>query len=447
MKILTIILLYASLSFGQNITNNNVYFNVNVFPEKGLVDAHSIIDNGKLYVFAGHDMSWNTEDTWRMDRWEIWSTDNLVDWNKENEILPSKTYIGDKPNCWAGDIISRNGKYYWYFSNRNKDTGVMVSNSPKGPFKDALGKPLLPAGIIGKLHPYDPELYKENGKYTIIFGAGHYYAATLNKDMISLKDKPKPIIVLDHEGKDMWTSDKPCVFKRKNKYYLIWEKKYAMSNKLLGPYNYIGSFLKEGHCNIFKWKGNYYALLENKDISLFYRGVSIKQLQFNQNGTILIPKDDKIHPLNGRSWDFNLSSMGWRSVEGTTFKWNSRKSISGKLNGYSASIESARWLMTDIKKYSTLIIHLKNNTNAVKAKVLIASHNLKGSFWKQNKPVNWSDSVKVDFEISSNDTKFKKYKINLSDSVNLKDVLERIKIYPALNVAKGTWEINKISIE
>ena len=129
---------------------------------------------GKLYVFCGHDKSWDTEDTWIMDRWEIWSTENLIDWKKESEIHPKDTYIGDLPNCFAGDITSRNGKYYWYFSNRSHSTGVMVSDTPTGPFKDALGKPLLPEGIIGKVHPYDPEIFVENGVYSIIFGAGFF---------------------------------------------------------------------------------------------------------------------------------------------------------------------------------------------------------------------------------------------------------------------------------
>ena len=65
---------------------NNAICIPNLFPEKGLTDAHTIIVDGRLYAFCGHDKSWDTEDGWIMDRWEIWSTDNLADWKKEGEI-------------------------------------------------------------------------------------------------------------------------------------------------------------------------------------------------------------------------------------------------------------------------------------------------------------------------------------------------------------------------
>ncbi|WP_111707836.1 family 43 glycosylhydrolase [Lutibacter citreus] len=449
-KILIVLLTALLLSCKENTlkkeSKHTAILNLNVFPEKGLVDAHSIIKDGRLYVFCGHDESWDTEDTWRMNRWEIWSTDNLINWKKENEILPTDTYIGDKPNCWAGDIIERDGKYYWYFSNKNKDTGVMVADSPKGPFVDALGKPLLPEGIIGKLHPYDPEIYEENGVYTIFFGAGYYFAATLNNNMISLAEKPKSIIVLDENGKDMWTADKPCIFKRNDIYYLIWEKKYAMSKNLRGPYTFKGASLKEGHCNVFEWEGQYYALLENKDISLFYRGISIKPLYFNEDGTLNIPRDDTSYPANGRKWDFDISEMGWHSVEGSNLIWNKNKSIKGEILG-NTTIESSRWLLTDLKKHDTLVLRLKNKSAATKAMVSLASYTSKGAFWKNNKPLNWEKAVNIEIEITANDINFKEYLINLEEYPELEVQLERLRITPALGVKEGSWEIDKISIE
>ena len=52
--------------------------------------------------------------------------------------------IGD---AWAGQAIERNGKFYWYVpvkhQNGSNAIGVAVSNSPTGPFSDALGRPLV----------------------------------------------------------------------------------------------------------------------------------------------------------------------------------------------------------------------------------------------------------------------------------------------------------------
>ena len=96
-------------------TENNVtkpILNLNLFPEEGLTDPHVLVDNNRVYLFGGHDESWETEDTWRMDRWEIRSTNNLINQRKEGEILPIQTYIGDLPNCWAGDIVKVGFNYF-----------------------------------------------------------------------------------------------------------------------------------------------------------------------------------------------------------------------------------------------------------------------------------------------------------------------------------------------
>lgn len=416
----------------------------NVFPEKGLTDAHTIIKDGKLYAFCGHDKSWDTETTWLMDRWEIWSTTNLTDWKKESEILPTDTYIGDRANCWAGDVISKDGKYYWYFSNKNISTGVMVADHPAGPFKDALGSPLLPKGIA-PTRAYDPEIYEENGIYTIIFGAGHYYAATLADDMISLADTPQPISVIDKEGKEMWTADKACIFKRQNKYYLIWEEKYAMADQLRGPYTYAGKSLEGGHCNVFVWNNQYYAMLENKDIGLFYRGVSLKPLHFNTDGTIMIPENDHNYPAHGRAWDFNHSRMGWKAISGTEVKWNQKnKTITGNIKS-NPIIESSLWLLTKLEKHHHLTLRIKNNSDAKQAKISIASVNPVKGFFKKPE-INWNNEKGILIDLKPNSNQFQEIKIDLSKELDLKQLLKRIRIEPGLNAKKGSWEIEHLSI-
>ncbi|WP_242121703.1 family 43 glycosylhydrolase [Aestuariivivens sediminicola] len=416
----------------------------NVFPEKGLTDPHTIQKDGKLYVFCGHDESWDTQDTWRMDRWEIHSTTDLVHWQKETEILPTETYIGDKPNCWAGDITEKDGKYYWYFSNRNHDTGVMVADAPNGPFKDALGKPLLPKGIIGKGHPYDPEIFIEDGVYTMFFGSGHYYAVTLADDMISLASKPKPIKVVTKDGKDKLTADKSTLFKRNGIYYLIWGSNYAMANNLYGPYTYEGKFLAGGHNNIFQWKGQWYALMENKDIGLFYRGVSLKPIFFNDNGTIKIPENDQVYPYNGRLFAFENTRMGWHAISGTDLKWHQDGYISGNING-NAIIESAPWLITDLEKNKKLVFKIKNKSKATKARIILSSINATKGFFKRPE-INWDDETKIEINIVPNSNVFKEYTIDLETYPQLKSMLKRIRIEPALGVKKGYWEIEYLNI-
>lgn len=51
---------------------------------------------------------------------------------------------------WAPSVIQANGKYYLFFGandiqneKQKGGIGVAVSDSPAGPYKDALGKPLI----------------------------------------------------------------------------------------------------------------------------------------------------------------------------------------------------------------------------------------------------------------------------------------------------------------
>jgi len=263
--------------------------------------------------------------------------------------------------------------------------------------------------------------------------------------MISLAEKPQPILVKDKEGKDMWTADKSCVFKRNGKYYLIWEHKYAMADNVKGPYTFMGESLKGGHCNVFQWEGQYYALLENKDISLFYRGVSLKPLNFNEDGTIIVPEDDKGFPANGRAWNFEYSRMAWRGISGTEVTWNKSGKIAGEITG-NAVIESSAWLLTDLTKYQNFVLRIKNNSTAKQAKISIASVNPKGAFW-ETPQINWKEQDHILIDLEPNSNEFKEYKIDLSTQPNLKSMLKRLRIEPAIGATAGSWEIEYISVE
>ncbi|MFI3323026.1 MAG: family 43 glycosylhydrolase [Rikenellaceae bacterium] len=437
-------LLRRSRSAAGAVANPTV--NYNLFPGHGLTDPHVWVENGRLYLFGGHDESWETNDTWRMNRWEIWSTANLREWKHEQNILPTSTYIGDKPNCWAGDIVERDGKYYWYFSNRNTNTGVVVANSITGEYTDPLGKPLLEEGIIGKLHPYDPEIFVENGKYYIIFGAGTYHIAELAKDMISLKTKPKPIEIKDKDGNTIGTQDKSSAFKRGDIYYLVWGYQYATAKSIDGPYTYQGKFLSGGHTSIFEWNDQWYVVQENKDVSLFYRGIALKPIYFDRDGTILLSHDDIDYPGVGRNWTFEVSQMGWRSVSGTELEHNTKnKTISGTVSG-NVALESATWLLNSMEPLKKVKVSLKNGTSATKLKVAIATYTpVKGTAFWSDPEIDWNSQPSTTIEIKSNSKEFIEYEIAIPKE-NLADFLKTIRIEPTVGATSGKWEINRISI-
>ncbi|MBY8854490.1 family 43 glycosylhydrolase, partial [Saccharothrix sp. MB29] len=74
------------------------------------------------------------------------------------------TFSWAKADAWAGQAVERNGRFYWYVPVVNRATnrmaiGVGVSDSPTGPFRDALGRPLVENGEI------DPSVFiDDNGQ-------------------------------------------------------------------------------------------------------------------------------------------------------------------------------------------------------------------------------------------------------------------------------------------
>lgn len=419
---------------------------MNLFPEHGLTDPHVWIENGRLYLFGGHDASWLTNRTWTMDRWELWSTTDLATWQLEQQILPTQTYIGNEPNCWAGDIVCRNEQYYWYFSNRSKDTGVMRAHSITGEYIDALGKPLLPEGLI-QGHCYDPEIVIDNGNYYIIFSAGVYHIAQLANDMISLATEPTPIKVIDKEGNSVWTDDKSCMFIRNGIYYLVWGSHYATATSLYGTYTYQGAFLAGGHSSVFEWDGEWYVVQENKDLSLFYRGISLKPISFDEDGNIIIPDSDYDYPGNSRTWLFENSEMGWHAVSSTSLAWNNEgRSIQGKLSGECAAIESCTWLLTPTKKFSRATITLRNSSSATEMAVYLATYSHpEGNFW-EHPEINWSEEWCSHLPIAANSDEFITYSIDI-ECDKIGDILKAIRIEPASNATIGKWEIADIAIK
>ncbi len=125
----------------------------------------------------------------------------------------------------------------------------MVADSPKGPWTDPLGKPLLTTEMT-PTDEYDMGLVQDDaGEFYIVFGVWDYYIAKLNEDMISLAEAPRKVVInnprgpynLDGQNDKRPTDDKPFLHFRNGKCYLSWGVFYASSDNLYGPYEYKGT--------------------------------------------------------------------------------------------------------------------------------------------------------------------------------------------------------------
>ena len=81
-----------------------------------------------------------------MKEWFLLSSTDLVTWSKR-VALSLKDFEWANANAWAGQLMGKGGKYYWYVpvnqTGGGMAIGVAVADSPGGVFKDALGKPLV----------------------------------------------------------------------------------------------------------------------------------------------------------------------------------------------------------------------------------------------------------------------------------------------------------------
>jgi arabinoxylan arabinofuranohydrolase len=285
-----------------------------IVPGIGVCDPQVRIFDDQIYLYATHDYSPENKG-YRMQNWWVWRTDDLVHWEQVSVLKPEQTFLA-RPfeECWATDAGMRNGQFYFYFSAGPKQIGVVTGETPAGPWRDPLGKPLIPEGLTPTQERDPGILMDDDGTNYIIFGTWNYYIARLNDDMISLAEPPR-LVELDHkigpygEGK---TDDKPFLHKRAGMYYLSWGCFYAMAKSPYGPYIYKGSvvtpestapefrtstLLLDRHGSFFPYNGQWYFACNDyseKGSSPYFRNCIFSYLHYRDNGEMAPVRIDKI---------------------------------------------------------------------------------------------------------------------------------------------------------
>ena len=197
---------------------------------------------------------------------ECWSSNDLTNWRNEGVILDFKD-IPWSTNfaAWAPSCAEKNGKYYFYFSaGDGAGLGVAVSDSPTGPFRDAIGRPLV-SGYPHGAQPIDAHCFIDDDGRAYLYFGGHNkcVVAPLTPTLCAFNRNfreitPSPTYV---EG--------PFMVKRKGVYYLMWSEggwgdhtygaAYGISDNPYGPFEYKGKIL-ESHSSIATSAGHHSVL-------------------------------------------------------------------------------------------------------------------------------------------------------------------------------------------
>ena len=209
-----------------------------------MADPSANVFNGKIYVYPSHD--WDSGAAFDDDGGHFEMKDYHVlsiDGDPMTGKVTDHGVILDLPDIpWAGrqmwdnDVVEKNGKYYLIFSCKDKNDvfhlGVAVADRPEGPFK------AQPDPIRGS-YSIDPCVFKDDdGEAYVYFGGiwggqlqwykdnkalkNEYLpsgkedpipsrVARLTDNCLQFAEEPKPVIIIDENGKKL-TADDPHRF-------------------------------------------------------------------------------------------------------------------------------------------------------------------------------------------------------------------------------------------
>lgn len=256
-------------------------------------DPSARVFNGRLYIYPTHDLPNMTG--WDEVDWHVFSTDDRVHYTDHGVILSLEDISWANKEAWAPDCIERDGKYYYYFP-AGSQIGVAVGDSPEGPFRDALGKPLIERDEAGIHWCIDPCVFIDDDGQAYLYYGGAYKAAVvkLKKDMIT-RDGPIRRLEFPEYYEGVW------VHKRNGVYYATYPTRpkgrapsvmvYSMAKSPLGPWEYKGPLLDNErgniHGSITEFKGQWYLFYHvSASKKTRERRICIAPLHYNEDGTI-----------------------------------------------------------------------------------------------------------------------------------------------------------------
>lgn len=281
-------------------------------------DPATLVDGDRLYVYAGHDECFEDREGYEgkygfnITEWVCFSTTDMQTWTDHGVILKPTDFEWCEGEAWASQVVKHNGKYWYFVSCQSKTpcygkaVGVAVSDSPTGPFTDAIGAPLIndemtPNGERGWWNDFDPTvLIDDDGTIWLCWGNGTCFLARLKDSMTELDSE---ITTIDAPG----YIEGPWLHKKDGIYYLTYPSmgpggeniSYCTAPSMEGPWTpqgYLTGPAKDSftiHPAICEFNGHWYLFYHNSTLSLDgygpatgRRSVCVDELFYNEDGTM-----------------------------------------------------------------------------------------------------------------------------------------------------------------
>ncbi|MET3545265.1 beta-xylosidase [Paenibacillus favisporus] len=301
-------------------------------------DPSAHVFEGKLYIYPSHDLdhehtSNDNGDQYDMEDYHILSMDDANSPCQDHgEALHLRDIPWAKQQLWAPDAAYKNNTYYLFFPARDHENifriGVATSSSPAGPFTPQ------PEYIPGSFSIDPAVLMDDDGSAFMYFGGlwggqlekwqtGTFdpnaegpaadepalgpRVAELSDDLLTFKDAPREISILDENGQPILAGDEerryfegPWVHKHNGLYYLSYSTGtthnivYAVSENPQGPFTYKGKILTPvigwtTHHSIVQFQDKWYLFYHDSSLSGGAdnkRCVKFTELTIHEDGTI-----------------------------------------------------------------------------------------------------------------------------------------------------------------
>lgn len=312
-----------------------------LWPSDYMADPSVHVFDGKLYIYPSHDWESGIPDDdfgseYDMKDYHVLSLegdDPMTSPVKDNGIaLKREDVKWAGRQMWDCDIARKDGKYYLYFPMKDKNDifriGVAVGDRPEGPFVPE------PDPMRGS-YSIDVCVFEENGEYYLYFGgiwggqlqryrdnkaldtgstlpeddqpALTAMVAKLSDDMLQFAEAPRPVVILDENGKPLTAGDNSRRFfeagwlhKYNGKYYFSYSTGdthllcYAIGDNPYGPFTYKGQILTPvigwtTHHSIVEFNGKWWLFFHDSGLSKgvnCLRSLKVCELTYREDGTI-----------------------------------------------------------------------------------------------------------------------------------------------------------------
>lgn len=299
-------------------------------------DPAPMVYGDTVYLCTSHDEDVTVSNFFTMNDWRVYSSKDMVNWTDHGSPLSYRTFSWAKGKAWAPQCVERNGKFY-LFVPVSDAIGVAVSDSPTGPFVDAIGKPL-----VSNYQYIDPTVFTDSdGQAYLYFGNPKLWYVKLNTNMISYTGQVQEIPMTTASfGQRSGVADRPTLYeegpwfyKRNNLYYMMFamgplpEKiGYSTSSSATGPWAYKGVIMNSqsghaftNHAGTIDFKGHSYFFYHTQELSGgggYKRSVAVEEFTYTADGSFpTITKTTagvtkSVAPLNP-----------YLKVEGETIAW------------------------------------------------------------------------------------------------------------------------------